>query len=357
MKILALTKYDSLGASSRMRVLQYIPYLKKDGFDIDTHNLFDNKYVELLQSNKRHPFKILKAYIKRACILLNSKKYDLIWIEKEALPWVPFFIENLFISANVHYVIDYDDAVFHWYEKSDNFLIKLFLKRKHLSLIRSAKCVIVGNAYLRDYCFSAKARRIEYLPTAVNFKKYEDFSYKQQSIENLPVIGWIGQQSTAYNLMPLKNIFLELVGENKASLSLIGIDGQFLDCPVTSIPWTDEDEAQHISTFDIGIMPLADGPFERGKCGYKLIQYMSCGIPVIGSGVGENTNIIDHGKNGFIANTPSEWNEYLAILIKDPALRERMGRAGKGKILNGYRTHVTSPKLSELFKELLKDSR
>lgn len=357
MKILALTKYDSLGASSRMRILQYVPYLEKHKFVLEIHNLFDNKYVQLLQNNKRSIFSIIKSYTQRIGVLITSKKYDLIWIEKEALPWTPFFIENFFIPSNTPYIIDYDDAVFHWYDKSDNPLIKFFLKDKHSLLISKAISVIVGNSYLGNYCQNAQAKNIKYLPTAVNFEKYKDLRPKKRSLQQPPIIGWIGQQSTAYNLKPLRHIFEKLVAEESASLSLIGIDGKFLDFPVTSFHWSEDSEVDNIAKFDIGIMPLQDGPFERGKCGYKLIQYMSCGIPVIGSGVGENIHIIDHGVNGFIANNSVDWAKYLQTLINDPDLRVKMGTAGREKILKEYRTYITAPQLADLFKSLITPSR
>lgn len=352
MKILALTKYDSLGASSRMRILQYIPYLKSCGIKIHVQHLFENSYVELLQSNQRSILSIIKAYIKRCWILLTSKRYDLIWIEKEAFPWLPYFLEIFFLPKSVPYIVDYDDAVFHWYDESKNFFIKFFLKNKHSHLIQDAELIIVGNEYLKTYCQEAGAKHIEYLPTAIDFKKYENINHQKNFQNDLPIIGWVGQQSTSYNLLSLEDIFLKLVHGRKASLSLVGIDGKMFNFPVHAIPWTEMDEVSNISKFDIGIMPLEDGPFERGKCGYKLIQYMSCGIPVIGSGVGENKNIIDHGVNGFIANSISEWMDYLLLLINDPKLREEMGREGREKILNEYRTYITAPKLVKFFNDL-----
>jgi len=352
MKILALTRYDSLGASSRMRILQYIPFLKEHGFTIDVKPLFGNVYVESLQTNERNYLSILRAYFKRLSLVFSLRNYDVVWIEKEALPWAPYFIEKIFFLSVRPYIVDYDDAVFHWYDKSKNSFIKFLLGSKHQSLIRNAKLVIVGNSYLERYANRASAQKVLNLPTSIDFNKYSKFNFVDTKLTNVVKIGWIGQQSTAYNLNPLKEIFEELILKDLISLTLIGIDGKSLNLPANTIPWSEKTEVNLITKLDIGIMPLQDGPFERGKCGYKLIQYMACGLPVIGSGVGENENIIEHGKNGFIANSPSEWMRYLLILINDPDLRKSMGSEGRNKIIKRYTTQVTAPNLVNSFREI-----
>jgi glycosyltransferase involved in cell wall biosynthesis len=353
MKILVLTRYDSLGASSRIRILQYLPYLQMKGFTLDVHPLFDNNYVQSLQHSKRNLFSVFYSYLSRMYLLLFSKKYDLVWIEKEIFPWIPYSIERVFLKKHSQYVIDYDDAVYHWYDQSKNKVINFLLKNKHKFLIQQSSSVIVGNSYLKNYAVNAGAQSIIFLPTSINLIKYEKLDAGRQSRnQRRAVIGWIGQQSTAHNLVGLQPILSELVCAKKASFCLIGIDGKFLNIPVHSIPWSESHEVQDILKFDIGIMPLQDEPFERGKCGYKLIQYMACGIPVIGSGVGENKNIIKHGTNGFIANTPSEWREYLTLLINDEKLRADMGLAGKKIVMEKYSTKVTAPILRDLFNSM-----
>jgi len=352
MKLLALTKYDSLGASSRMRILQYIPFLKEHDFTVDVKPLFTNKYVESLQTNRRNHLSILHAYFKRISLVLSLRNYDVVWIEKEALPWAPYFLEKILFLSVRPYILDYDDAVFHWYDQSRNSFIKFFLGSKHRSLIGNAKLVIVGNSYLERYANRVSAQKVLNLPTSIDYKKYSKFNFINTESTSAVKIGWIGQQSTAYNLNPLKEIFEELILKDLMSLTLIGIDGKSLNLPVNALPWSETTEVNLISKFDIGIMPLQDGPFERGKCGYKLIQYMACGIPVIGSGVGENKNIIEHGKNGFIANSPSEWMKYLLVLINDPNLRKSMGSEGRKKVINRYTTQATAPKLVNSFREI-----
>jgi glycosyltransferase involved in cell wall biosynthesis len=119
---------------------------------------------------------------------------------------------------------------------------------------------------------------------------------------------------------------------------------------MVSIPWTEQTEVASIASFDIGIMPLLDAPFERGKCGYKLIQYMACGLPVVASPVGVNCQIVEHGVNGFLADTPEQWEQVLMTLLADAGLRQRMGAAGRRKVEQHYSIQVTGPKLAAMLK-------
>src|SRR6056297_1871598 len=103
---------------------------------------------------------------------------------------------------------------------------------------------------------------------------------------------------------------------------------------------------------DIGVMPLPDTPWMRGKCGYKLIQYMACGLPVIASPVGVNAEIVEHGVNGFLVGTDEEWKSALTILLKDPDLRRRMGREGRKKVEREYSLQVQGPRVARLLREV-----
>ena len=100
-------------------------------------------------------------------------------------------------------------------------------------------------------------------------------------------------------------------------------------------------------------MPLEDAPFERGKCGYKLIQYMACGLPVVASPVGVNCQIVEHGVNGFLAESPAQWEQAMKTLLANPALRQRMGQAGRKKVEQQYCIQVTGPKMAALLKGII----
>lgn len=350
MKVLALTRYGRQGASSRMRFYQYQPWLETAGIDVTTAPLFSDAYVQDLQRNTKSLDEALRAYMGRVQALVNSRKFDLLWIEKEAFPWLPGWFEKAVLPRSIPYVLDYDDAVFHYYDQHRNFILKTILAGKHPALIRNAALVLAGNAYLADFAQRAGARSLEVLPTVIDLVRYPVTTLKQAKDGKMPCVGWIGQRDTAVCLVPYASLFERLRGNGQARFGAVGIDAQNLGLPMDSISWTESTEVESISSFDIGIMPLPDAPFQRGKCGYKLIQYMACGLPVVASPVGVNRELVVHGVNGFLAQTPEEWEHALKTLLADASLRQRMGQAGRHKVEQQYCIQITGPKLVTLLK-------
>jgi hypothetical protein len=354
MKLLSLTLYDRLGASSRLRYWQYIPWLEEAGFDVKAFPLFPDSYVVDLQNGRRNMFDVMRACMRRVRQLLCSEIYDLLWVEKECLPWVPAFFERESLLSRIPYVLDYDDAVFHSYDGNERWLVRRLLGGKHSELMRGAAMVIAGNSYLADFAHNAGARRVEIIPTAIDLHRY--FPCDQVPFHSgisIPTVGWIGQRSTGHYLLPLADLFQEFLEEGTGTFIAIGIDSRKLGLPMVSIPWSENSEVDSIRKLDIGIMPLKDGIGERGKCGYKLIQYMACALPVIASPVGVNKQIVEHGVNGFLAESISEWRMALQKLLADEQLRRQMGFAGRDKIKREYCTEVTGPILVGLLQSVL----
>ena len=349
MKLLVLSRYGRLGASSRLRMMQYLPYLAAQGVDVTLAPLFSDGYVAGLQHNRRNLREVLHAYRQRIKALWSSCRYDLIWIENEALPWLPAWVERALLASKVPYVLEYDDAVFHYYDLHRSALVKHLLGDKHKRLIRGAALMVVGNDYLAHYAEQSGAKKIELVPTVIDLARYPQMD-KALSIDTCgpPRVGWIGQRATASFLQPYKSMFKRFSASDQAHFVAIGIDADALGLPMESVGWTEATEVSSIASLDIGIMPLLDGPFERGKCGYKLIQYMACGLPVVASPVGMNCQIVEHGVNGFLAETPEQWEQALCTLLADPSLRHRMGQAGRHKVEKHYCIQVTGPKVAAL---------
>lgn len=350
MKLLVLPRYGRLGASSRLRMMQYRPWLESAGVEVTVAPLFSDAYVAGLQRKSRKLSDVVRAYAGRVKALLGSRSFDLVWIEKELLPWLPAWVERALLSSRVPYVLDYDDAVFHYYDLNRNALVKALLGDKHPALMRGAALVMAGNAYLADYARRAGARHFEVVPTVIDLDRYPAHVQMPEPDQSVPppCVGWIGQRATASFLVPLKLLFECLSARSLARFAAIGIDASSLGLSMESIPWTEQTEVASIASFDIGIMPLVDEPFERGKCGYKLIQYMACGLPVVASPVGVNCQIVEHGVNGFLAETPQQWEQALQTLLADADLRQRMGQAGRQKVEQQYCIQVTGPKLAGL---------
>ena len=183
-KILVLTKYESLGGSSRYRFYQYLPYLKSQDFEITVAPLLDNKYVASINRGTRNLSNVSIAYFQRLCKLIKHKDYDLIWIEKELLPYFPAWLEKILVG-NIPYVVDYDDAQFHIYEHSNSKLTRIFLSEKIDRVMANSRLVVAGNKYIAERAYTAGAKRVEIIPTVIDLDRYSsknsiDFTTKHR---------------------------------------------------------------------------------------------------------------------------------------------------------------------------------
>ena len=349
-KILLLSRYDNLGASSRYRSYQYLPHLRSCGFEIDVAPLLSNAYLQRLYSADRIPVAdVVASYVRRKLLLLKKRSYDLIWIEYEAFPWVPAWMELILLSSRVPFVLDYDDAIFHRYDRHSSGLVRSFLGRKIDRVMSQATLVVAGNEYLASRAREAGARRVEILPTVIDLEKYP---LNGANRSEMFTIGWIGTPKTVHYLNEIREALQVVCKERTARLVTIGATGFSLpDVPGENKPWSDATEVQEIQKFDVGVMPLVDGPWERGKCGHKLIQYMGCGKPVVASPVGVNSSIVDEGKTGLLASTTEEWVKALNALKQDEGLRLEMGRKGRAKVESRYSLQVTAPLMAALLNE------
>ena len=359
LKILLLTKYNQRGASSRLRTLQYIPYLKSQGVSVTVSNFFDDIYLKEFHLNsKRSISRVLISYIKRFFIFLTFFKYDLIWIEKEIFPYFPAFFERFLNFVGKTYVVDYDDAIFHNYNFSKNYVLKSLLSKKIFSVMKHADCVIAGNKYIADYAQKAGASKIELIPTVVDNSRY---SSKKNLLKKSLTIGWIGSRSTQKYLLSIQEVLISVCKLYDARLLLVGATSEiaikFSDLNVDIVPWSEEEEGRLISLMDIGIMPLSNGPWEKGKCGYKLIQYMASGVPTIASSVGANIDIIRNSNCGFLVDTNDEWKIALLKLLNNQEQCIRFGNAGRLAVEKIYSLRVQAPKIKKIFLEAINSKK
>lgn len=347
MKILLLSRYGELGASSRVRNYQYMPYLEANGFSITVAPLLDNEYLAALYAHKGIDWwHICRSYCKRLSHLLSIRRYDLIWIEKELFPFTPAWAEIFLSHLSTPYIVEYDDATFHRYDMNSNNLVRIFLRNKIDIVMRRSAMVIVGNEYLAERARVAGATRIEYIPSVIDLERY---ILTSQSRNSIFTVGWIGAPVTAQYLHLVRSALAEVFQGGKGRLVLVG-SGQIelKGVPTEFRRWSEKTEIEDLQSFDVGIMPLPDEPWERGKCGYKLIQYMACGKPVVASPVGINKQIVEEKVNGFLATTEDNWINALISLRDDQILRERMGIAGRKKVEANYCLQITAPRLAEL---------
>jgi glycosyltransferase involved in cell wall biosynthesis len=347
MKILCLTRYESLGASSRYRFYQYIPYLKGQGHQISIAPLLSNSYIRSIYGSQRlDALKIAVSYLRRFMLLIQVWKYDVIWMEKEAFPWLPSWFERLCFLTKAPVVIDFDDAIFHRYDQHRRGLIKWALGKKIDVVMRHADVVVAGNSYLANRALQSGSKKIFILPTVVDLNKYPRLVKKSQKRFR---IGWIGSPSTTSYLSQLESVFQAICKDDDVEIVLIGAGKiEMRSVPLEIRPWREESESQELASFDVGIMPLPDNPWERGKCGLKLIQYMACSIPVVASPVGVNRDIVINGENGFLASNNEEWLQGLSTLKANGELRQTMGANGRRIVEERYSLSYGSRRLHEL---------
>lgn len=335
MRVLMLPRYDSLGASSRLRMLQYLPALEAAGIHVDVAPLLDDGYVSDLYSGRISPAKVLRAYFRRLRLLWTAKNHDLIWLEKELFPWLPAWLERFLLPRRTPLVVDYDDAVFHRYDQHRFALVRGLLGKKIDRVMRRADMVIVGNDYLAERARHAGAAHVEWLPTVVDLQRYPPGASKGAS--DSVIIGWIGSPATAHYLHLVAAALAAVASHHAIRCIAIGArPDQLSGTPFEAWPWRESDEVSMLYRIDIGIMPLPNEPWEQGKCGYKLIQYMACGLPVVASPVGVNTQIVQQGENGELAEGTAEWTQAIERLVTDVERRRRMGEAGRQRVQRDY---------------------
>ncbi|MFC0059890.1 glycosyltransferase [Vibrio inusitatus] len=210
---------------------------------------------------------------------------------------------------------------------------------------------IVGNNYLEQRAIDANARNIQLIPTVVDILKY---SVKRKASPDL-VVGWIGSPTTQKYIIDLLPVFVRLSKNFDFELHLVGATKETVNSmpgiAIKLFPWSESTEVERIQQMDIGIMPLTDGPWERGKCGYKLIQYMACGIPVVASNVGVNFDIVNGSKSGSLVEDECGWFTALSELLNDRHLRLSLGENGRTAVQNKYSVQTQWRRVSKIMKQ------
>ncbi len=344
MKILYFTKYTRKGASSRLRSYQYFTFLEKQDIQVTAYPLFNDRYLDLLYSSNSTFMQALKGYFERFFVFLSVLKYDKIIIEYELFPYFPAFFERFLFFIKKDYIVDYDDAIFHNYDKNKNPLVRFFLKNKIDVVMRNSYCVLAGNNYIAERAKKAGAKSIEILPTVIDLKRYEK-GEEREKVDKI-IVGWVGSPSTFKYVQQIKSVLKKIVDDFDVDIHIIGAVGDLgFTKNVKYIIWHEETEVAEIAKFDIGIMPLEDTPWEKGKCSYKLIQYMGCKKAVIASPVGMNNEVVRESVNGFLANSNEEWLQMFIKYINNPDILKTHGESGFKLVSTNYNIERCSKKL------------
>ena len=332
-------------------MLQFMPALNARGIDVEEAPLLDDIYVTGLYAGRLPLARVGRSYLRRLQRLLSARAFDAIWVEKEIFPWLPAIMDLALIPKKKALIVDYDDAVFHSYDMHQSHWVRAMLGNKIDTIMRRADIVVVGNAYLAQRAQAAGCRYVEQIPTVVDLNRYSPRNMGNQA--ECVVIGWIGSPATAGYLQAVAPVLTQLNQVRAIRCVAIGArPDQVLGTPFEAVEWTEDSEAAQLRQLDIGIMPLPDAAWEQGKCGYKLIQYMACGLPVVASPVGANRDVVRAGENGYLAADNEGWADALMKLIDDRMQRQRMGRTGRSLVEAVYCVQAQAPRLAELFERL-----
>lgn len=354
LKVLALTPIPEEGAGCRFRISQFVPYLRAAGLDVTVSSFYSLAFFRLVYQPGhvwRKAVMFLGLVCRRFAELLTVRRYDLVFLYREAIPAGPPIIERIIHLLGVPIVLDFDDAIF-LANVSDANRAVAFLKDpgRVATVLRLSRAATVGNEFLADY-----ARRyngsVTVVPTVVDTMKFVP-RQADGRVADVPVVGWVGSPTTYGYLLQLADVLREVAKRHRFVLRVSGA-GRPVDIPgvtVEEVPWSMAQEVSLFNGLDIGVYPLPDDDWARGKCGFKAIQCMACGVPVVAAAVGVNCEIITDGEDSFLAATPGEWIAKLSRLISDPELRSRIGAAGRVTIEQHYSLNVAAPQLVQVLR-------
>jgi glycosyltransferase involved in cell wall biosynthesis len=346
-KVLGLALYGPLAASNRYRVGQYVPGLLDLGIELQTRHLLGDDYLRAIFSGKAPPIEsMLKAGFARLADLYTQNDYDIIMLQCELFPLLPGLCEREMLRKP--YLYDFDDAFYLKYRSGRMHLASPILGTKFDTVIAGATSVTAGNQQLATYARQHNTNTY-ILPTVVDTSRYLPQPHRRGS--EVFTVGWIGSPSTATYLSELVEPLSAIAQEGPVRFIVVG--GKAPKIPnvsVVEIDWHEHTELDLINSFDVGVMPLPDDDWARGKCAFKLIQYMACGVPVIASAVGANVDVVG-AECGILAATPQEWTEAFRLLRSEPVKRVNMGESGRARVVQHYSLHQNLPVLASVIEK------
>lgn len=352
MRVLAVipSLYDT-SPGQRFRIEQWEPLLAEEGIEI-TYAPFETDELRAVLHTGGGVLAKARAVIRtmrrRGGELSDLSEYDLVYLFREAAILGPPWFERRIARSDTPIVFDFDDAVFVSYKSPSNgYLSYLKFPSKTAEIVRLSAHVMAGNEYLADYARQSNDK-VTIVPTTIDTYKY---TVVERPEADVPTIGWSGSFSTVQHLDTIRDALQELAQTEQFRLRVIGTPSYKIpDVDTEAMLWRSATEIDDLREIDIGVMPLPDEDWSRGKCGLKALQYMALGIPTVCSPVGVNSTIIRDGVNGYLADTPAEWIEVLKALLHSAKTRREIGLAGRKTVEDEYSARVVAPKVAEIFR-------
>jgi len=348
MRVLALVPYPTGRApGQRYRIEQWAPLLRREGIQVTFSPFLSGRGMEVLYESGHMAVKMwemFRGYLRRLGETLRSTPADVIFVYREAALLGPAWVEQL-LAARRPLVFDFDDAIYLGDTSPANAWSRMLKSPAKVdALCRVARHVTVGNEFLARFARD-RATEVTVVPSTIDTDVYR---VKERARNAVPVIGWTGSATTGGHLKALAPALKRLRARLDFELRVIGVKLDIEDVMVRCVPWHSETEPEDLSALDVGLMPLPDDEWARGKCGMKALQYMALGIPPVVSPIGVNESIVRDGVNGFFASTPEQWVDRIARLLEDESLRRQLGREARRTVEDSYSAKRQVPRIARV---------
>jgi glycosyltransferase involved in cell wall biosynthesis len=353
--VVALGAHSLTAPGFRVRVLLLAPELVRHGVRLEPYALFTPGEAEAFSRGgfRRRVIVLQDARRRLAQWLRESDGAHTVALIHRQADLLPSLRLERRAAAGRRLIWDVDDAI--WLDASrvaggHRLAVLKGTARKVRWLASRANRVVVANEYLADY-LSRYSSRVAIVPSVV-----ETRAVRKKHHNDLPelTLGWIGSSTTAPYLLSLTGVISRVARElPDRSLRLLLVGGTMPSGKgfvVEPVHWSVESEQEALSRIDVGLMPMPDNPWTRGKSAYKALQYMSAGIPVVADDVGIAASVIEPGKGGFVVRSQDEWVEALLTLALDAPLRTRIGEYGRGRVEENYSVTRWAPVLAEILR-------
>ena len=344
----------------RYRCEQYIKYLEANGFECVYSPLIATPEEDFALYNSKGLFAkaqlFLHGFARRVKDVWRVNNFDIIFIYREAFMTGSVFFERLLKRSSAKIILDFDDAIWLPTISDANKSLQWLKNPKKINkIIALSDCVIVGNLYLANYAKAFNAN-VKVIPSTIDLDYYKLPKQNPKSETNDVVIGWSGSHTTIEHfetILPVLKI-LKQKFKDKVQFAVYG-DPLYknTELEIQGTAWSYDSEVPTISSFDIGIMPLPNDEWSKGKCAMKGLQYMGLQVPAVLSAVGMNADIIKDGVNGFLASNESEWIQKLTLLIENKTLRRQIGIAGRKTIEHSFSSQALSQTYLDIFRKTL----
>jgi glycosyltransferase involved in cell wall biosynthesis len=338
----------------RFRIEQWAPLLRAENIDVTFTSFLSPTTMDVLYQAGHHWEKFrgtIGGYARTLQAALRLEGFDVAYIYREAALLGRSWIERL-IAARIPVIFDFDDAIYLGdVSPANSAFAWLKSGRKTHWLCRMSTAVVVGNFHLAEF-----ARRynpnVTIVPSSIDTVRYRPVTVRANGGRHPLVIGWMGSSTTQRYLEDFAPVLRRIAERYPFELRVVSDRPPSLDgLPLRWRRWSAATEAAELADFDVGIMPLPDTPWTRGKCAMKALQYMGMAVPTVCSPVGVNRDLIRHGENGLLASSAEEWLDAVGDLFGDAALRLRLGEAGRRTVEGEYSAAVCASRFAAALRD------